>query len=169
MKAFWSRATRRVRRVRAAGREADWLLLAQMTAFGAAVPLLMRMKVPHLQRLLGRGRRHSDAEAVNTAAVLRHFTLARGVAAPLVGSGCLTRGLTLYYFLRRRGVDVNLTFGMARIDGRFIGHCWLARQGVPFLERDDPRQHYAPVFTMPLDPSIRTGAAFPATRDVVRS
>jgi hypothetical protein len=62
---------------------------------------------------------------------------------PLVRPGCLTRGVTLYYALRREGIDLALCFGMGNPDGESAGHCWLAIGDDPLLERTDPR----PVFT----------------------
>lgn len=67
--------------------------------------------------------------------------------------GCLTRGVTLCYFLRRAGHDVNLRFGMARLAGGFEGHCWLVKGDLPFMEEPDPRPVYAPIVTVPEDPS----------------
>ena len=62
--------------------------------------------------------------------------------------GCLTLGLTRYYFFRRAGLDVSLHFGMGRIgkDKEFVGHCWLVRGGVPYLEKQDPRPLYVEMY-----------------------
>lgn len=64
-------------------------------------------------------------------------------------SGCLTQGVTLYYFLRRAGSDVTLAFGIARIREEFTGHCWLERGGVPILEDEDPRTLYVRTVSIP--------------------
>jgi hypothetical protein len=77
------------------------------------------------------------------------MVLSRGRA--LVPGGCTVRGLTLYYFLRRAGVAVNLCYGVALVQGRLVGHCWLERAGEPFLER--PRQlRFTPAYTFPAAP-----------------
>jgi hypothetical protein len=80
---------------------------------------------------------------------------------PLVRRGCLTRGVTLYYCLRRAGVDVGLTFGMGRVDGGdgFDGHCWLVKGGEPYLEARDPRDHYVPMYSFPCSAAAQDGAA----------
>jgi hypothetical protein len=67
---------------------------------------------------------------------------------PLVRPGCLTRGVTRYYFFRRDGMDVSLCFGMGEIDGEFVGHCWLVKDGVPFLEARDPRPWYSEMYRL---------------------
>jgi hypothetical protein len=65
---------------------------------------------------------------------------------PLVRPGCLTRGVTRYYFFRRDGMDVSLCFGMGQVEGQFVGHCWLVKDGVPFMEPRDPRPLYAEMY-----------------------
>ena len=62
-----------------------------------------------------------------------------GAGHPLVRPGCLTRGVTLYYALRRAGDDVSLCFGVGEDGGQTAGHCWLDKAGRPLLERVDPR------------------------------
>jgi hypothetical protein len=43
-------------------------------------------------------------------------------------------------------MDVALCFGMGRLDKEFIGHCWLVRDGEPFLEAEDPRPRYTEMY-----------------------
>ena len=62
---------------------------------------------------------------------------------------CLTRGVPLCYLLRRSGFDVALAFGVGAEAGDWAGHCWLVRDGRPFLERVDPAPHFAELLTIP--------------------
>jgi hypothetical protein len=62
---------------------------------------------------------------------------------PLVRSGCVTRGITLYRFLRRAGADVSLRFGVGLVDGVLAFHCWIVYRGEPLAERRDPRGVFA--------------------------
>jgi hypothetical protein len=64
---------------------------------------------------------------------------------PLVRPGCLTRGITLYYALRRVGLDVALCFGVGPDEGAMAGHCWLVLDGRPLLERVDPHSKFTEV------------------------
>ena len=65
---------------------------------------------------------------------------------PLVRPGCITRGITGYYLLRRAGLDVALCFGMGSVsDANVTGHCWLVLDGEPVLEPVDPRRTYTEV------------------------
>jgi hypothetical protein len=150
MSSFYSTLTRRLEATRYAVANAEPILFVQVMAFASAVPLLMRLRPRTLDRLLTRRPRRAvtDADAA-VARIVGHFGMVSRVASPLVRSGCLTRGLTFYYFLRRAGVDVSLSFGMRRVAGQFSGHCWLTRGGTPFLEREDPRPLYAHVFSIP--------------------
>jgi hypothetical protein len=75
--------------------------------------------------------------------------LAMRVGRPLVRPGCLTRGITLYRTLRSAGVDVTLCFGVGKPEDGFIGHCWLTKDGTPFLEARDPRTLYRETYRIP--------------------
>jgi hypothetical protein len=71
---------------------------------------------------------------------------------PAVRPGCLTRGVTLYVFLRRAGMDVALSFGMGKPGKEFAGHCWLVMDGEPILERRDPRPVFTEMYRIPRCP-----------------
>ncbi len=109
----------------------------------ASVPALLRLDLARVQRLLEprRARPEPSGDEIRRLVARVEQVLAAGL--PLVRPGCLTRGVTLYYFLRRAGLDVRLVFGIGRPLEDLEGHCWLVREGEPFLERKDPR----PVFT----------------------
>ncbi len=136
-----------VREVRDHG---DLLVFLHSACFALALPALLRLSLPRLQALLGppaarQRARPGDADRIVTSvlAMLR-------VGRPLIRRGCLTRGLTLYYFLSRAGVDVTLCFGIGKVgehgDG-FDGHCWLVKDGEPYLEPRDPRPLYTEMYT----------------------
>lgn len=80
------------------------------------------------------------------------MTLAPRIGRPLVRSGCLTRGVTLYWFLRRAGLEVELRFGLDPDDAGDLtdGHCWLTLDGEPYLEPRDPRPRFTEVYRLPL-------------------
>jgi transglutaminase superfamily protein len=119
----------------------DWLLVLRALVLATSVPLLMRLPLPRVARVLEprRAPHRGDAEHV-----LALVNLALALARPIVRPTCLHHGITRYYFLRRAGANVQLNFGIGRVEnGPFAGHCWLARHGEPFAEPRDPR----PVFT----------------------
>ena len=141
-----------LRQLRSPGR--GWYSL-RVACFAAAVPVLMRLKLPVLHRLLERRiatavRAESDSHGPGE--ILRCVESALAVGRPLVRPGCLTRGLTLYYFLRRAGVDVTLRFGARCRNGELMqaaGHCWLEQRGEPFLESGNPYRYCVPIYTLP--------------------
>jgi hypothetical protein len=127
------------------------LLFAYLTIFAAAVPLLMRLPLPRLAAILTRPARRPPPSAAEVERLERMITLAPRVGRPLVRPGCLTRGVTLFWFLRRAGLDVELRFGLEmENDGATDGHCWLSLESQPFLEHVDPRPRFAELYRFPL-------------------
>lgn len=124
-------------------------LTLRILAVAALVPALMRLRLGRLEAVLEprRARRDLDEEAAERLARRVDDVLAAG--RPFLRPGCLTRGVTLYYFLRRAGADVELVFGMGKPDDGFAGHCWLVKEGEPYLERTDPRPLFTPMHTIP--------------------
>jgi hypothetical protein len=116
----------------------DWLKLVEVCLFAATVPAAVRLPLPRLASLVTRPPRSRALDLGEVERLERVVTLAPRIARPLVRSGCLTRGLTLFWFLRRAGLDVELRFGVDPVaDGEADGHCWLALAGEPYLERQD--------------------------------
>lgn len=120
------------------------------TAVAVAAPLLARLDLRRLQRCLEpppRLSRPLAADPDRAVAVLgrRVDRLVRW-GRPLVRPGCLTRGITGYYLLRRAGLDVALCFGIGVVHGPgTAGHCWLVLDGEPVLEAADPRTAFTEV------------------------
>ena len=149
--------------VRALSRPADALLFVRVFFVAAAVPLLLRLRLPAVTALLGRVEVATVSDPLAISRIRRCVRLAIRRGRPFIRPGCLTRGVTLYYFLRRAGVDVSLCFGMGRPEGEFAGHCWLVKDGAPFLESRDPRPTFPEVFRIPGSTAL-VGARSPLTR-----
>ena len=129
----------------------DWVRLTQVCLFATTVPAIVRLPLPRLGALVTRPARDVACEPSEIERLERVTTLAPRIARPLVRSGCLTRGLTLYWFLRRAGLDVELRFGLdPGVSGPTDGHCWLTLDGEPYLEKRDPRPHFAELYRLPL-------------------
>ncbi len=137
----------------------ELFLLTRVGAFACTVPLLMRLPLPRVSALITRPVRRR-APAIGAVERLdRLIALAPRVAPPFVRSGCLTRGITLFWFLRRVGLDVELRFGLdPGGDQPSDGHCWLTLDGEPFLEKRDPRPHFAETYRLPLTVAQAQGA-----------
>jgi Transglutaminase-like superfamily len=127
---------------------------ARVLLFAAlGVPLLLRLvKLPDLRSWLEPKRPQGEAPPLTDPAAIqtlvRRVDRLRALGRPLVRSGCLTRGLTLYYVLRRAGADVSLRFGMGKAEDEIAGHCWLVFAGEPLAEKRDPRLLYVETYSI---------------------
>jgi Transglutaminase-like superfamily len=150
-RSFWPPGADRVRAISRLDGPRDLLLILRILVYAAAVPALTRTRLSSWERFAGgrrmrqpvvkRGAEQKTVDYVD--AVLIAFR-------PVVRPGCLVRGLTLYHFLRKAGVDVTLSFGVGKVGGTFAGHCWLVRDGRPFLEPDRPDLLYIETFRLPM-------------------
>jgi hypothetical protein len=122
----------------------DVFLFFQVLCFAAAVPLLLRLKLSRVQALL-EPKNPPPEERDRVEQITVYVEMAMRQGRPLVRPGCLTRGVTRYFFFRRDGMDVSLCFGMGQVDGKYVGHCWLVKDGVPFMETRDPRPLYSEI------------------------
>lgn len=123
----------------------DVFLFVQVLVFAAAVPFLLRLKLSRVKALL-EPRIPSSPDRDRVEQIADYVELAIREGRPLVRPGCLTRGVTRYYFFRRDGMDVSLCFGMGQVKEEFVGHCWLVKDGIPFMETRDPRPLYAEMY-----------------------
>jgi transglutaminase superfamily protein len=120
-------------------------LFLQVLFFAAAVPFLLRLKLSRVQALL-EPRNSSSVDRDRVEQITEYVEMAIRKGRPFVRPGCLTRSVTRYYFFRRDGMDVSLCFGMGQVEGKFVGHCWLVKDGAPFMEMRDPRPLYAEMY-----------------------
>lgn len=123
----------------------DAFLFLQVLFFAVAVPFLLRLRLSRVQTLL-EPRIPSQANSDRVEQITEYLEIAIRAGRFLVRPGCLTRGVTRYYFFRRNGLDVSLCFGMGQDKGEYVGHCWLIKDGVPFMETRDPRPLYAEMY-----------------------
>jgi hypothetical protein len=124
----------------------ELFLALRVAAVATAAPLLSRLSLARLERVIEPRRTRSRSRPLADVAGTVDWVLG---AVPLVQRHCLTRGITMYYFLRREGADVALTFGMGATDGEFPGHCWLVKDGEPYLEAKDPRPLFKEMYQIP--------------------
>ncbi len=126
------------------------LLFVRISIFAAFVPLLTRLPPLRLHDLLAPRGRGDTLDLDSAQRIVTYVDLVLALGRPIIRPSCITRGLTLYYFLRRAGTDVALCFGVANLQGKVTGHCWLVRNGEPFLEPQDPRAQFAEMYRFPL-------------------
>jgi hypothetical protein len=133
------------------------VLALRVLAVAAAVPLITRLPLPRQVSILQPRRRRTPNPA-RAAWLAENVDRIIAAGRPVVRPGCLTRGLTHYYFLSRAGSDVRLVFGIGEMAGRPEGHCWLERAGEPYLEREDPRPHFVETWSVPAHGASRVHA-----------
>jgi hypothetical protein len=141
-----AKASRALRELRS---PSDTLLLLRIFLLAVTVPLLLRLKLPTLLALLDAKRAPAQADPARVTKIVRYVDIVLHSGRPVVRRSCLTRGLTLFYFLRRAGLDVSLTLGMGKPNGTVEGHCWLVTEGRPFLENRDPRSVFEEFYRFP--------------------
>lgn len=140
----------------------QWCLFLRVLTFATAVPLLFNLRLSVLSRVLERrirSARQQEKGFIKNDQILECVEIAMTVGQPLVRPRCLIRAVTRYYFLRRAGMDLTLCFGAASQAGRLVeaaGHCWLTKDGEPYLEEHDPRARFVPIYWLP---SSRPGVA----------
>ena len=127
----------------------DRLFALRVVTFAAAVPLLMRLPIDRLARWIDpSGHRKPAPPPCDVFALVARIDqlLLRG--RPYVKSGCVTRGVTLYRFLRHAGADVSLRFGIGKMNDKIAAHCWIVHEGEPLAEREDPRAVFTEMWTL---------------------
>jgi hypothetical protein len=129
------------------------LLPLRVISFALAVPFLLRGKLERLAaRLEGATAKTVRYEPRTAEELARRVDVWLRAGWPLVRRGCLTRGLTQLWFLRRAGFPVSLRFGIGdcgKNTDRIEGHCWLVLDGEPFAEKRDPRLFYTETWRIP--------------------
>ncbi len=155
MRTWWTRIHRRWLALRLLRNpRLAWLFL-RVGCVAVIAPALMRFSLPTLNRLLERriaSALEAGGDSTQPADVMSCVESVFILGAPLLRPSCLRRGLTLYYFLRRTGLGVTLRFGARCINGRLVedpGHCWLEKDGRPFLEDRDPYLSNLPIYSLP--------------------
>jgi hypothetical protein len=128
----------------------DALLLARILAFAMSLPVVLRFKLRTTASFAEPRHPRASAGPEVIALVIRYVEAV--CASRFVRAECLVRGLTLYHFLREAGLSLSLVFGVGEVDGRMTGHCWLLKDGQPFLEPHDPTPQFTVVTVLPFVP-----------------
>ena len=138
-----------------------WLVL-KLGLFATVVPLFMRLPLARSEQFLvparfistrqqkfqGAGQQPSIHQTPISEYVFYTDTALR-LGRPLTQNRCLTRCVTLYYFLSRKGMELSIVFGAGSLNGQFSAHCWLEIEGKPFAEPQNPYLVYSPTYSIP--------------------
>lgn len=67
----------------------------------------------------------------------------------LIHTTCLHRSLTLWWLLRRQGIESDLRIGVRKEGGQFQAHAWVEYQGAPLNEAREVHRRFV-AFDRPL-------------------
>lgn len=118
-----------------------WLLVARMTLWRLALPVLRRaLNTERLVCLLAAPRSHPrdpGRETLVLAVAGRLWRRSQGT--------CLERSLGAYRALGRIGASPRLVLAATHDQGDIVGHAWVEVDGRAVLEAGDPRARYTPL------------------------
>lgn len=66
----------------------------------------------------------------------------RAASEQLPWGSCLSRSLTLWWLLARRGIETEILFGVRRNQEDLAAHAWVEWGDQPLTDPVDPRLHY---------------------------
>jgi len=84
--------------------------------------------------------RAEDAGEARALSRLVVIAARRGAGRPT----CLARSVTLWWLLRRRGIDSSLRIGVRTVQGRMEAHAWVEHAGLVLNDTDDVGERFAP-------------------------
>ena len=112
----------------------EYRLFVPILLFAIFVPWLMRFPLPKVSRMLRIPYLPPQPDEQQVQRILHCTDAVLALGRPLVQPRCLTRGVTLYYFLRKAGLPVELHFGVQQRSATLYAHCWLMLDDQPFAE-----------------------------------
>ncbi len=151
MRAYWSKLLHRAAPLRELWWPPSAFLFVRLLLFIAVSPLLLRVNLPRLLAFLEPRALSTDPDPVKVDRIIRYTDALLVGRGPLPRRSCFRRAVTLYYFLRREGMQLGICFGVSRSGEGLTGHCWLVRDGEPFLEKGDPLSTFIPMYSFPHD------------------
>ncbi len=117
-----------------------------MTAAVALPAIAMALRLVSLRRLLailvwgtGATAGAGDGEQARRMAALVDIAARRGVHA----GNCLSRSVTLWWLLRRRGIGCELRIGVRKEGEMLLAHAWVEHDGVPVNDSVTVCRRYA--------------------------
>lgn len=134
------------------GQRQNLKLLLEMFAFAAVMPILM--KCLSLERILSmltpcEKEQTQNISRASIKRIVRLSLLLLNCNRLFLKNSCLKRSLLLYYFLRKHGVNVQIHFGIKRLDDRLSGHSWLTQDGNLFADRERHCRAFTEVLSFP--------------------
>ena len=149
MRTYWSKLLHRAAPVKELWWPPSAFLFLRVLLFIAVSPLLLRVKLPRLLAFLEPRAPSKDSDPVKVDRIIRYTDALLPGRGPFPRRSCFRRAVTLYYFLSREGMELGICFGVSPSGESLAGHCWLVRDGEPFLEKGDPLSKFIPMYSFP--------------------
>jgi hypothetical protein len=124
-------------------------LYLRIFCFVLTTPLLLQLRLPQLRTLLEAKKPSANVDHAKIEYILTSVDTILQIGWPVIHKRCYPRGLTLYYFLNRAGLNVGLYFGAEKVEDILSGHCWLVKDGKPFAELGDPLENFKEIYIFP--------------------
>jgi len=124
-------------------------LLIVLPGVAGAIRLVGFGRVHRIMSRLGASPREASRPAVDEARALGRLVDLAGRRAPGRPS-CLPRSATLWWLLRRQGIDSVIRIGVRTASGRLEAHAWVEYAGQVVNDTDDVAQRFAPFEGMDL-------------------
>ena len=140
-------------------RPSNALLFMRILGLIVLSPALVRLSPPRLFSFLEPKSTGKTPVRSQEERIVRYTDALLANRGPLPHRSCLRRAIMLYYFLSREGAKLEVCFGVAPSNGDLGGHCWLVRDGEPFLESGDPLATFTPVYSFPRESRATSPAA----------
>jgi len=140
------------RRFRALDARDQRLLLALIIGLPGVAAAVRLFGLKRVQKAMlslapgGSGAAGDDADEARALGRLVDAAARRGPGRPT----CLPKSLTLWWLLRRRGIDSTLRIGVRTANGRLEAHAWVEYAGQVVNDTDDVAQRFAPFEGMDL-------------------
>jgi len=122
----------------------DIFLLFEIYAFITILPILTRfLSLEKLMKLLTPANEKMNNTKISESQIEKtvkftDFILNRNFW--IYKKLCIKRALTLYYFLRKKRFEVQVFYGVKKLDVKYddeiTGHAWLVHKGKMFAEND---------------------------------
>jgi hypothetical protein len=146
---MWGKIKKRLDILGKISRPLDVILMLRIFAFYIFInPILLKVNLSRLKTFLEPQFSPTLPDQAKTGRTIEYIDAIVKVGKPLIPSRCFTRGTMMFYFLRRAGLRVDLVFGVEKTSDAFTGHCWLLKDEAPYLEANDPRKFYTPMYTI---------------------
>lgn len=128
----------------------DVFQIMQITFFLTIIPILIRfLSMPKLLKLItpkSKSNRFSIEEQERFIYLTKKLL---SINRLIFRQKCLLQSLILYYFFNKHSNNIQICFGVSKLNEKIEGHSWIMQNGKIIAEVDNPFKKYKPVYIFP--------------------